>query len=526
MKKYYLIFSFLFFSQYIFSQCIVSADIVTNGNEVTVTVNGTGAAVPGYGIIWGDGNEDQSQSATHVYDVPGTYQICYVYFDQADLINCFQQACQDVIITGEGCSMDFIPMTLGLNVGLQINSSGAGAPSFSINWGDGSPVETTENTNHVYAANGTYNICVTFTDLDNPDNCTIIQCHEVVLQENAGTCTVSLTTTVDGSMVLAEAVGSGALSENYIINWGDGQFDMTATASHIYSTTGEFQICVVYGDFGPDGCSVSDCETVMIEDLGNCTLELLPSVTGLTVALSGNASGATNPEISVDWGDSSPTGTTLPDSHTYAAAGTYQICASYVDLDNLENCQVVSCIDVVVDDATTSCTVEMTLTVTNNVVSVTSVGDGAANPQYVITWGDGSFPTLSDNGSHTYTQSNTYTVCVTYGDLSNPGECNATDCEDVVITVGLLENVIAENSISVYPNPMADESNIKLALNKPAHVQVDLFDLTGKNIANVFNGERGQGTQNISFNTKSLSKGIYFIRVIAGEEERTIKVVR
>lgn len=526
MKKIYLILSLILLSEVMVSQCFATMDIVTNGNEVTVTINGSGASMPGYGIIWGDGNEDQVQSATHTYTAPGTYQICYVYYDQADIINCNQTACQDVIITGEGCTMDFIPMTLGLNVGLQINSSGASAPSFTIDWGDGSPVETTELANHVYAANGTYNICVTFTDLDNPDNCTLIQCHEVVLQENTGACTVTLTTSVDGSTVLATAVGEGALSSNYIINWGDGQFDMSSSATHIYSTMGEFEVCVIYGDFGPDGCNVTDCETVLIEDLGSCTLDLMTTITGLTVVLTGTASGASSPEISVDWGDSSPTGTSIPDAHTYTTAGTYQICASYIDLDNLENCQVVSCVEVVVEEVVSLCTVELTVNQTGNVVSVTALGDGAANPQYVITWGDGSFPTLADNGSHTYTVSNTYTVCVTYADLGNPTECNATDCEDVVITVGVDENILSDNALSVYPNPMNDESTIRLVLNKPAHVQLDLFDLAGKHVSNIYNGERGIGQQNIAFDVNAVAKGVYFLRLIAGQEEKTIKVIR
>lgn len=525
MKKIYTLLALVMYAVSALAQCTVEADIQTNGNEVTVTILGNGAVSPMYGIIWGDGSESTTQTATHVYEIPGTYEICYVYVDIANLENCNQTDCQQVIITGEGCSMNFIPMTLGLSVGLQINSFGASAPSYTINWGDGSPVETGDNTNHTYEADGTYNICVTLTDLDNPDNCALLQCEQVVVSQSTGACSVSLSTTVDGSMVQAVATGEGALSANYIITWGDDQFDMTSSATHNYTTTGEFEICVVYGDFGPEGCSATDCETVLIEDLGSCSLELTPVVTGMIVVLGGTASGATTPEYSVEWDDGS-TGNTFPDVHTYATPGTYQICVSYVDLDNLENCQVVSCVDVVVEESTSECTVEMVLTMDNNTATVTSTGSGATSPLFVILWGDGSTPTNSDNGSHTFTTSGTYQICVLYGDAADPLTCNTSDCEDVTITVNVNEVILGENAISVLPNPMNDESSLSIQMGKPAHVQADIFDMTGKLVLNIFNGERGQGKQNMSFNSANLASGVYFLRVKANEEERTIKVVR
>ena len=55
---------------------------------------------------------------------------------------------------------------------------------------------------------------------------------------------------------------------------------------------------------------------------------------GLTVNAVMMASGATLPGYGWDWGDATSPSTTQSASHTYATAGTYTVCAVYVDLSN------------------------------------------------------------------------------------------------------------------------------------------------------------------------------------------------
>jgi protocatechuate 3,4-dioxygenase beta subunit len=55
-----------------------------------------------------------------------------------------------------------------------------------------------------------------------------------------------------------------------------------------------------------------------------------------------------------------------------------------------------------------------------------------------------------------------------------------------------------------FPNPYQDETHIPLKLNHTSDVVIDLYDLQGKKVANVVNGNFFQGEHNIPVNTKLL----------------------
>ncbi len=528
MKKLYTVLFAALMGHLMHSQCIAYMDIIAASNNVTATIYGTGAVEPGYIIDWGDGTQDFTESANHIYTSEGSFLICYTYFDNNDIINCNQSACQGVFITTTGCYMDFTPTTLGLTASIFIGAGGAGAPDISIDWGDGSPLQTGITASHSYAVAGTYNICVTYSDFDDPDNCNILQCHSVVVEEQTGGCTVSLDITIDGAIITATAVGSGAANANYIITWGDNTFDNASSASHFYQVTGNYEICAVYGDLGPQGCSVSDCQTIQVDEIGtgSCAMSFTATSLGLAAALSINATGAEEPAYLIDWGDGTEPTSVLPPIHTYTNAGSYLVCVSYMDMNNLENCQISVCQEILISDPVTDCTVELTLTQTGNTVSVTATGAGATNAQYAIDWGDNSTPTLAGNGSHTYNTAGTFQVCVAYVDLMNPNGCNATACESVDIVIGIEESLFKIGTVVMFPNPMEYNSTLELNLNKAAHLQVDVLDLLGNVVTNIMNGQRGNGVHRVSFDAQILARGIYFIRITADGEEKTIRVVR
>lgn len=76
------------------------------------------------------------------------------------------------------------------------------------------------------------------------------------------------------------------------------------------------------------------------------SITITPS--GLTVNASMVASGASFPGYGWDWGDNSSPSTTQSASHTYAAPGTYTICAVYVDITSPSTCLDTSCQSVTV----------------------------------------------------------------------------------------------------------------------------------------------------------------------------------
>lgn len=63
---------------------------------------------------------------------------------------------------------------------------------------------------------------------------------------------------------------------------------------------------------------------------------------GLTINVTGTGTGATFPGYAWDWGDMTTPGVQQTTSHTYASAGSYNVCMYYVDLTDT-SCQDVDC---------------------------------------------------------------------------------------------------------------------------------------------------------------------------------------
>jgi hypothetical protein len=88
--------------------------------------------------------------------------------------------------------------------------------------------------------------------------------------------------------------------------------------------------------------------------------------------------------------------------------------------------------------------------------------------------------------------------------------------------IGYNNTVPEKFEVSNYPNPFNPTTNIQYSLPKDGNVTVKIFDITGRNIAEVYSGYRAAGTYTEKFDGSNLSSGIYFLRV----ENQGISIVR
>ncbi|HRE42243.1 MAG TPA: T9SS type A sorting domain-containing protein [Ignavibacteria bacterium] len=73
--------------------------------------------------------------------------------------------------------------------------------------------------------------------------------------------------------------------------------------------------------------------------------------------------------------------------------------------------------------------------------------------------------------------------------------------------------VFSGNSITNsnnFPNPFNPVTNISFSLNEPGNVEVSIYDITGKRIANLYNGYLNSGQQSFRWNAFGYASGIYF----------------
>jgi hypothetical protein len=76
-----------------------------------------------------------------------------------------------------------------------------------------------------------------------------------------------------------------------------------------------------------------------------------------------------------------------------------------------------------------------------------------------------------------------------------------------------------------YPNPFRGETVIRYGLGKAANVSLSVFDMNGRLIRMLVNGNRGSGTYTVPFHAGSLPAGIYLYRLQAGDFIETKRMV-
>lgn len=78
-----------------------------------------------------------------------------------------------------------------------------------------------------------------------------------------------------------------------------------------------------------------------------------------------------------------------------------------------------------------------------------------------------------------------------------------------------LDEVTADNNeLSVYPNPLEEGSVVSFSLNDRKPVSIALYDVVGREVMKMFEGNLSSGAHNFPLeNTNDLKAGVYFIRL-------------
>lgn len=75
-----------------------------------------------------------------------------------------------------------------------------------------------------------------------------------------------------------------------------------------------------------------------------------------------------------------------------------------------------------------------------------------------------------------------------------------------------------------YPNPFNPATVIRYQLPQAAFVSVKLYDQLGREILQLFAGERQAGFYELTVDGTNLASGIYYCRLIAGDYTKIIKM--
>lgn len=91
--------------------------------------------------------------------------------------------------------------------------------------------------------------------------------------------------------------------------------------------------------------------------------------------------------------------------------------------------------------------------------------------------------------------------------------------------MGNTELGIAFNSIDNFPNPFNPSTTITYQIVNPGFVSIKVYDVIGKEIAELVKSEQSAGRYSVAFNAENLSSGIYFYRIISNDYTETKKML-
>jgi len=76
-----------------------------------------------------------------------------------------------------------------------------------------------------------------------------------------------------------------------------------------------------------------------------------------------------------------------------------------------------------------------------------------------------------------------------------------------------------------YPNPFNPSTAISYQLPVASTVSLKVFDMLGKEVATLVNARQDAGSYTVNFNANTLSSGVYFYRLQAGNFVQTRKMM-
>jgi len=97
---------------------------------------------------------------------------------------------------------------------------------------------------------------------------------------------------------------------------------------------------------------------------------------------------------------------------------------------------------------------------------------------------------------------------------------------DTAVTAGikLSENVTLTKSLA-FPNPFTNNTTIQYNLTTTGQVSVSVFDISGREVASLTNGNQAPGTHSAVFDASGLHDGIYFYKLQSENDLQTGKLI-
>ncbi len=372
---------------------------------------------------FGDHQSSTEFSPTHQYSDTGSYTVSLTVINQG----CSSTLTKPLYILIVVPKADFGYSSACINpTNFAFTDSSQGADIWAWNFGDGSPVDSTKNPTHVFAAEGVYSVTLTVTNITT--GCTDFKNVNLMV----GTPHANfIADTIAGCIPLTiQFSDTSAFAADWFWNFGDNTTSTERNPTHTFSDTGRFTIQLTINQSAacPDSLRKVDYITAygikprigVSDNYGCMPFPIL--YTNLSTSFGGSI-------ISTYWnfanGDDTTT-TTLSTLYTYNVVGIF---ASYLRTYDSHGCSAIiwrnvesTIIKADFASDTIACPGE----------EVRFSSEPIYSPAISNFWnfGDGVTSTAA-NPSHSFTSSGNYTVSLI--------STNAAGCKDTVVKSNVIE---------------------------------------------------------------------------------------
>ena len=206
-------------------------------------------------------------------------------------------------------------------------------------------------------------------------------------------------------------------------------------------------------------------------------------------------------------------GSETTQSITVTTAGTYNVTTT-----NAVTCSGVG------TSASTSVVVNPVPTAAGAVASTTGTVVTFSNSSTGATTYNWNFGDASNSSAsapvHAYATNGNYTVTL----IASNATCSDTVTFNITINVGIAE-IKTLVGVNLYPNPVNQEATIDVNLTESTTIVVTVYDITGKAVMNVFEGQMTAGITTLKVDASELPAGIYFTTIASKNANKTLKMV-
>jgi len=106
--------------------------------------------------------------------------------------------------------------------------------------------------------------------------------------------------------------------------------------------------------------------------------------------------------------------------------------------------------------------------------------------------------------------------------------CTSNFCDTLSITTTIGENSLANASLTVFPNPYRESTNIEYTLTTDADIALRVYDLTGKAVVDLKQGHQAAGTYRHNFSAEeyNFEGSIYFVQLVVDGKVYSKRIIK